>query len=178
MKLKITNQKFFDAERIGIEAVAKMVKKHRGNDPLKTKLHYSHFTVTEIIELFKDNRVLPESICDQLATAESLKHMKKFGLKIYLGKHDETTCPPGNPGYNKHTTTILCNTVIEGNTVYRDLLESEKNSISLPAFKKDPDPYLDQTNICPPDVPGGRLTTTATLIYDVAKYKKPKNVDI
>jgi hypothetical protein len=170
MKLKITENKFFDAQRIGIDVVVKMVKKHRESDPLKEKLNYAHFTVMEIIELFKDNGVLPKLICDQLSTADSREHMKKFGIKIYLGTHDETTYPPGKPTYKNRTTTILCNTVIEGNTIYRDLLQSEKNSISLPVFKKDPDPYLDQTNISPPDVPDGGPKTTRTRIYDVVDY--------
>lgn len=175
MKFQITTQKVFDGSRIGLGVVSKMTKKHRAYDPLKKKLHYSHFTVTEIIELFKDNNVLPAAICEQLSTPEALDHMKKHGLKIYLGKHEKSTCPPGNPGYDKYTTTILCNTEIErGKHKYRDLVDNNKHSILMSASRtNDPDPYLDQTNICPPDSPDPGTLTTQDSIYDIANYRNP-----
>jgi len=175
MKLKFGEENNFLAGRISPETVKKMVQKHRKGDPLNKKLKYAHFNVYEVLELFIDNEVLPAAICKQIKEKVNQEYIKKYGLKIYLGKHDKDSCPENRPDYENRVTTILCNTEVisaEKNQ-YADKAIIEKNALLIATPSKGTRPpedgYLDQTSICPPDNPF--IESKNSYIYDIGQKK-------
>ncbi len=158
MKLKIADNleslTVFPGVRIKREEVRKMVYDYREENKTETKLFYAHFSLSEILELFADNNVLPEDMIKSLQTQTTQNFIKDYGFKIYLGKYGNTASAPADETYKGCITTIVCNTIITAEKFhYADKLKVDE--VFLIAAKKkmaegDP-PYLDQANICPPE---------------------------
>ena len=108
---------------------------------------YSHFNAYRIIQLLVANGILDAN----RPINEQDENLQKHGLKIYLGNHvSADTLPHGDEKYMGFTTTILCNTIIDGG--YIDML-GEKNKISLAESSDDdvdPNDGLDQAELAPP----------------------------
>lgn len=163
MKLKFGEENNLLGGRIDIETVSKMIKHYRSGDILSKRLRYAHFNAYEILELFMDNKVLPSQICDDIKKNQDF--IKKHGLKIYLGKHDEKSCPENKPQYKDKTTTILCNTSIINSekNQYADKTTTEEHSLLI-ASPQSSNSYLDQASICPPEMPSADVSKN---IYDI-----------
>ena len=140
--------------KIPRNVVSQMVKNHRANDSAGEKLWYAHFSMSEILDLFIKNGLLPDSI-----GANFKNEIAAYGLKIYLGKYGTGISSPsgGHANYKDRVTTILCNTVIVKNNHYKDMLTPKQNSLLIAGLKFEDDelPYLNQANICPPPFDGG-----------------------
>jgi len=130
-------------QRFKRKDVKDMVQYHRNNAPFK-KLHYSHFKLEEILNLFKDNGVIDFTtpLQSQLVT------IKRHGVKLYPGVHFKLETCLGKPEYLKHSNIIICNTEIDSNNCYNDMLDDNKYHSITMAGEND---GLDMGKICPPE---------------------------
>lgn len=157
--------------------IKQMVKHYRGSSPLSKKLKYAHFKLEDILDLFVKNEVLHPKIIELIDNdIEVQAHHKKYGVKIYLGKHKVLeTCPTNGQlkpeEYLNKITTIICNTDLVASAVsrgpfkgFKDIL-SDDNYILLPTSRLDRPTEagdgLDQAEICPP------FPNTDEEIYDI-----------
>ncbi|WP_199136175.1 hypothetical protein [Pedobacter sp. ASV12] len=162
--------------------IKQMVRHYRGANVLKKKMKYAHFRLEDVLELFVKNEVLPKKIIDLINNdAEVKSHIKKYGLKIYLGKHKiQRTCPTDGQAkpedYLNKVTTILCNTDLKESTVlsgpfkgFKDMLKDNKFLLvgAERATTTDPGDGLDQAEIAPP------FNAADEEIYDIDNNPKP-----
>lgn len=143
MPIKLNDPNKLVNKRLKRSDVKNMVQSHRNTAAAK-KLHYSHFPLTEVLALFRDNGVIDfTKPLDSQLTA-----IKNFGVKIYPGYHyDETTCA-GHTDYVNHSNVIICNTAkASGSAIFKDMLDDTKHFISMAGFNEG----LDMGQICPPE---------------------------
>ena len=156
MILKLNGkQKLFglEASGLGKKLIKAMVQLYRKDPKGGEHLKYAHFNVHEILSLLVANDVLDGLITKgQLDDSNTKNQLKKYGLKIYLGRHNDLSMS-GLPEdmrkqYKNKITTILCNTKI-GNG-FRDLL-TDDNSVAFAIRETvEEGQGLDQAEICPP----------------------------
>lgn len=146
MPIKLNDPSKAVNKRLKRSDVKEMAKRHRSTTPAK-KLHYSHFPLTEILTLFRDNGVI-----DFARPLDSqLTAMKGFGVKIYPGFHYDLTTCVGHSNYVLHSNVIICNTALDTRTsIFKDMLDDTVHFISMPGFNEG----LDMGQICPPECGG------------------------
>ncbi|MEE1946154.1 hypothetical protein VRU48_13610 [Pedobacter sp. KR3-3] len=135
------------------DTVKEMVKGYRKDPTNGDPLRYSHFTIHEVLSLFVANNVL-NGLITEADLVKNEEVFKKYGLKIYLGRHVSETSLDGLPpeikgDYKNKITTILCNT--EVNRGFFDILK-KKNFVAYAEGRKSVEPgqALDQAEIAPP----------------------------
>ncbi|WP_276348651.1 hypothetical protein [Daejeonella sp. JGW-45] len=143
IKINDSNQKDVN-KRLKKNDVREMVQHHRNNKPFK-KAHFSHFMLTEILTLFRDNGVI-----DFTKPLQSqLTAIKDYGVKFYSGVHFKPETCDGKPDYLNHSNIIICNTKDDGSNFYKDMLDDNKSISFSGAFDG-----LDMGQICPPECGG------------------------
>jgi hypothetical protein len=163
--------------------IKQMVKHYRENSATSENLKYAHFRLEDILDLFVKNEVLHPKIIDLIVNdSEVQSHNKKYGVKIYLGKHKVLeTCPTNGQlkpeEYLNKVTTIICNTDLAASEVskgafkgFKDIL-SDNDYILMPTSRNDgsiePGDGLDQAEVCPP------FPNPDEEIYDIGNDPNP-----
>lgn len=135
--------------RLKKKDVYKMVKHYRSHTQ-SAKLKSIHFSLSEILRLFVDNKILDQKKLNNAYIGD----INSYGVRLYLGAHvDDSTCP-SKPQYKGHSTVIICNTTRDTKG-FRDMLNHNKsdsgNGALAPGLYNDEG--LDMGTICPPECP-------------------------
>lgn len=142
MPIKLDDSNKSVHQRFKRAGVKEMVQHHRKNNPLK-KLHFAHYELTEVLELFRDNGVIDF----KKPLDAQLTNIKRFGVKLYPGIHSKPETCIGKPEYLKHSNIIICTTEVDSSGIYIDMLTDKKDSVSMAGFAEG----LDFAQICPPE---------------------------
>lgn len=172
--MKITNDESLKSTgplqgaRLKRDDVRKMVQDYRNENETEQKLFYSHFRLAEILDLFADNKVLPQDIIDSLRKESTQDFIKDFGFKIYLGKYGNTAPEPIEPKFKGHITTIICNTDIMEGLNFADKINTNETGMAARIGQTtiEQDPYLDQANIFPPYYADGEPKCDYDVYYE------------
>ncbi|MDQ8006397.1 MAG: hypothetical protein REI64_16460 [Pedobacter sp.] len=165
MIVKVTNKDEKDLKdgELGRKDIWEMVQHHRLEKNPKD-LKYAHFKLKEILQLFINNKVLPETIGKLLSEVIDSPKINNHGVKIYLGRHAKPeTCPKPSgtltsADYLHRATTIILTTNLEKipgdkKKGFRDMLtlpkSSEEHFVLIPGFKEEGQ-GLDRAEIEPP----------------------------
>ncbi|MGV3546554.1 MAG: hypothetical protein ACO1N4_05780 [Pedobacter sp.] len=130
-------------------AVKKMVHDYRRKHKANNVLHYAHFTVREVVTLFVRNKILPETVLKEIKG--STEKSEEYGLKIYMGTHEDPKLYGLGSNYKHKDTTILCNTKIVKENYYLDLLDDFPSALVSRKDEINEGDGLDVATVCPPD---------------------------
>lgn len=165
MLFKITDEK--EAGNISKEDIKIMIDHYRDSKSSNLPpLKYAHFRLEDLLEFFMETGALHKKLADLLKENEILEHSKKYGLKIYLGRHKNLTTIPTD-GRNLKTkyldkaTPILLNTIkLEKGQIKSDTPRGFKDIFSYGIvgsehIGKTEEYGLDKAEIEPPYHDGG-----------------------